>query len=86
MKKIVFVFFVLSLLILSGCKESVTGKSVAEPEKKAEILDERISECVKACSDGVKPEEYFINSCSNILKYSKEEVFKVYVESCRNAK
>jgi len=83
MKKVIFAFLVLSLLVVSGCKESLTGKSVAEPQNEAEVSDERINECVKVCNDGTKLGEYYINSCSSILKYGGEKVFNDYVESCK---
>jgi len=85
MMKLAFILFVMSLLVLSGCRESVTGKSISEPEKKIEIIDGKIEECAKACNDGAKPEEYYLNSCSKILQYGGEKVFDAYVEACRKA-
>ncbi len=82
MKKIIFAFLVLSLLIISGCKEAVTGKSVAEPQNEAKVSDERINECVKACNDGTKPEEYYVNSCSSIMKYGGGKVLEEYISAC----
>lgn len=79
MRRIIFVLFVISLLVLSGCS-GITGKGVTTSEKK---IDDKISECVKLCNDGSQSEEYFINSCTKILQYGSEEVFNDYLESCK---
>ena len=83
MKKVIFAFIVLSLLIISGCKEdTLTGKSVIDAKEDL-VVNEKISECVKSCSDGSQPIEEFLNSCTKILQYGGEKVFNEYVEVCK---
>ena len=83
MKKVIFAFIVLSLLIISGCKEdTLTGKSVIDAKEDL-VVNEKISECVKSCSDGSQSTEEFLNSCTKILQYGGEKVFNEYVEVCK---
>ena len=84
MKKEMFVLFVL-VLFISGCDGLPTGKGVIDSEIDSEVpmeINEDIKECVTLCNDGSRSEEYFINSCSNILEFGGKEVFKDYMSHC----
>ncbi|OGM80761.1 hypothetical protein A2366_01190 [Candidatus Woesebacteria bacterium RIFOXYB1_FULL_33_9] len=77
MKKIIFLFFVLGLLVLSGCA-GITGRGVTDP-----AVNEKIQECVRLCDDKAHTEEYWVNSCQKILEYGGEETFNEYLKECK---
>ena len=75
MKKVVIALFLLTFLFISGCKDSITGKSVVDQT--------RIEECVRICGDDVSSKEELIKSCESILKYGGEELFNDYMNTCK---
>ena len=75
MRKVVITLFLLFLLVISGCKDSITGKSVVDQT--------RIEECVRLCGGDVASKEELIKSCQSILEYGGEKVFNDYLEACK---
>lgn len=86
MKKLAFLFLVLILLVVSGCKDaSLTGKSVVDAPKDS-ANSTKIGACVELCNDGSMSVEEFYNSCSKILEFGGDEVLNDYVNSCEKTR